>query len=144
MSEELNQTDVKKKNSKKRESTEQYQYIPEDNEQLIMDKPSESLNIVEVVEINVTEVAIKEEEKEEKEMTNPIKEEKKVILKSNKELCESYIKDLKKFSLSINGEIMYDSSIDKSNEYPIKFENDYFILYGKKYSYNGLKIQKIN
>ena len=77
-------------------------------------------------------------------MTNPIKEEKKVILKSNKELYESYIKDLKKFSLSINGEIMYDSSIDKSNEYPIKFENDYFILYGKKYSYNGLKIQKIN
>ena len=32
----------------------------------------------------------------------------------------------------------------KSKESPLKFENDYFVLYGKKYSYNGLKIQKIN
>ena len=57
---------------------------------------------------------------------------------------ESYIKDLKNFSLSINGETVYDSSIDKTGEHPVKFENDYFILYGKKYSYNGLRVQKIN
>ena len=68
----------------------------------------------------------------------------KATVKSNKELYESYIKELKYFSLSINSEIIYDSSIDKSSDSPIKFDNDYFILYGKKYSYNGLKIQKIN
>ncbi len=66
------------------------------------------------------------------------------IVKSNKELYESYIKELKYFSLSVNNDVIYDSSIDKSKELPIKFDNDYFILYGKKYSYNGLKIQKIN
>ena len=75
---------------------------------------------------------------------NEIKIEKKVIVKSNKELYESYIKDLKYFSLNLNGDVIYDSSIDKSKESPLKFENDFFILYGKKYSYNGLKIQKIN
>ena len=64
--------------------------------------------------------------------------------KSNKELYESYIKELKYFSLNLNGDIIYDSSIDKSKDSPVKFDNDYFILYGKKYSYNGLKIQKIN
>ena len=43
----------------------------------------------------------------------------------------------------------YDYSLvkyknNKTKKYPIVFENDFFILYGKKYSYNGLKIQKIN
>jgi len=128
MSEELNKEDVKKKVvSKKRESTEQYQYIAGENEELIMDKPSESLK-----KLVKEEVLVKKE---------PIS---KPIVKSNKELYESYIKELKKFSLSINGDIIYDSSIDKTGKSPVKFENDYFILYGKKYSYNGLKIQKIN
>ena len=125
MSEELNiDQDLKKKNTTKKDKIiEQYQYKPEGNEELIMDKPSEPLNKKE------TEVIMKQE---------------KIIAKSNKELYESYIKELKFFSLSVNGEIIYDSSIDKSKEKPIKFENDFFILYGKKYSYNGLKIQKIN
>jgi hypothetical protein len=119
---EENKIEVKKKSpAKKRESTEQYQYIPEENEQLIMDKPSEPLS--------------KKPSSEKQE---------KVIFKSNKELYESYIKELKDFSLSINGAVVYDSNLDKLKEYPVKFENDYFILYGKKYSYNGLKIQKIN
>lgn len=126
MSEELNKEDAKKKaTSRKREFTEQYQYIPEENEELIMDKPSEPLNKL----IEKESILIKKESPK---------------IKSNKELYESYIKELKKFSLSINGDIIYDSSIDKTGESPIKFENDYFILYGKKYSYNGLKIQKIN
>lgn len=68
----------------------------------------------------------------------------KKIIKSNKELYESYIKELKNFSLIINGEIIYDSRLNKFNEIPISFENDYFVLYSRKYSYNGLKIQKIN
>jgi hypothetical protein len=125
MSEELNKEDAKKKaTSKKREFTEQYQYIPGENEELIMDKPSEPLNKLVEEPISIKEINSK--------------------VKSNKELYESYIKELKKFSLSINGDVIYDSSIDKTGESPVKFENDYFILYGKKYSYNGLKIQKIN
>ena len=74
--------------------------------------------------------------------TSPIK--KHDTVRSNKELYESYVKDLKKYSLVLNGEVIYDSSIDKSKEAPLKFENDYFMLYGKKYSYNGLRIQKLN
>lgn len=137
MSEESNVTinevdntqEVKKKTSKKLEITEQFQYIPENNEQLIVDKPSESLKI-------------KKKEVSEQHKKENIKLEN--VVKSNKELYESYIKELKFFSLSINNDIIYDSSIDKSKELPVKFDNDYFILYGKKYSYNGLKIQKIS
>jgi hypothetical protein len=114
---------MSEENKKKNKLIEKYTYIPEGDEQLIVDRPSEPLNIQ-----NVNE---------------PMTQD-KVIVKSNKELYESYIKELKNFSLSINGDVVYDSSIDRSKEYPVKFENDFFILYGKKYSYNGLKIQKIN
>jgi hypothetical protein len=139
MSEETNVTinevdntqEVKKKSTKKLEITEQFQYIPENNEQLIVDKPSEPLKI------KKKEVILETLNKKEN-----IKLEK--VIKSNKELYESYIKELKFFSLSVNNDIIYDSSIDKSKELPLKFDNDYFILYGKKYSYNGLKIQKIS
>lgn len=99
--------------------TENYQYSPGKNEKLIVDRPSVPLN------------------------KNELKEQ-KVTIKSNKELYESFIKELKNFSLSVNGEVLYNSSIDKSGNLPVKFENDYFVLFGKKYSYNGLKIQKIN
>jgi hypothetical protein len=122
MSEELNKVEDVKKVIKKKDLIEKYQYIPEENEQLIVDKPSEPLT--------------------KKDSVIMKSEKQKVIVKSNKELYESYIKELKNFSLSINSEIIYDSIIDKAKESPIKFENDYFILYGKKYSYNGLKIQK--
>lgn len=124
-----NSQEIKKKNtSKKVDIIEKYQYIPEANEQLIVDRPTESLKKIDEMKLN-NEKNIKLEQR---------------IVKSNKELYESYIKELKHFSLSINNDIIYDSSIDKSKESPIKFDNDYFILYGKKYSYNGLKIQKIN
>jgi len=124
MAEELeNSQEIKKKPiSKKRESTEQYQYVPGENEELIMDRPSEPLNKIQ----------------------SPIMKPEQKVVKSNKELYESYLKELRNFSLSLNSEVIYDSSIDKSKERPLKFENDYFVLYGKKYSYNGLKIQKIN
>jgi len=114
--------ETNKKKSKKNELIEQYKYVPEENEQLIIDKPSEPLIKTDI----------------------PIMKPEQRIVKSNKELYESFIKELTFFSLSINGDVIYDSSIDKSKESPVKFENDYFVLYGKKYSYNGLKIQKIN
>lgn len=126
MSEDLNKNqEVKKKQpSKKKELTEKFHYTPEDNEQLIIDRPTEPIN------------------KKEEFMRHQMKFEKKPTVKSNKELYESYLKELKKFTLIMNGEVIYDSSIDKSKESPVKFENDFFVLYGKKYSYNGLKIQK--
>lgn len=141
MSEELNkEQEIKKRVPKKKELdltekseqlvelesenlTEKYEYKADSDEVLIMDKPSQPLVIA-----NVTDILKKE----------------KIIMKTNKELYESYIKELKKFSLIINDDVIYDSSIDKSDKSPLKFENDYFILYGKKYSYNGLKIKKIN
>ena len=118
MSEETKKIDIKKKSNQKDGLIEKFQYKPEENESLIMDKPSVPLQV--------------------------IKKEVKPNVKSNKELYELYIKELPFFSLNLNGDVIYDSSIDKSKDSPIKFENDYFILYGKKYSYNGLKIQKIN
>jgi len=101
--------------------TGDYKYKPEKDEKLIVDKPSVPLS-----RIN-------------KNVSNSM-----IVTKSNKELYESYIKDLRNFSLSVNGEVMYDSSIDRSKNNPLLFDNDYFVLYGKKYSYNGLRIQKIN
>ena len=140
MSEELGKEDElnkkKKPSAKKIEIIEQYKYIPEENVELIMDKPSESLHMIdkELVSIKPSE--------QKKDFS--MKKNEQQLMKSNKELYESYINELKNFSLSLNNEVIYDSSIDKSKESPIRFENDYFVLYGKKYSYNGLKIQKIN
>lgn len=142
MSEDIdNNQEVKKKTTRKKENTatEQYQYNSDDNVRLIVDKPSVPLIknddikdvILPVVDIN-------------KNCLLSMKVEKNIVVKSNKELYESFIKDLKYYSLSLNGDTIYDSSIDKSKDSPLKFENDFFILYGKKYSYNGLKIQKIN
>ena len=147
MSEELdnkvneidNSQETKKKTYRKKENsvTEQYQYKNEEELELITDKPSLPLIknddnkndlIIPVVDDKSLNVKI----------------EKNIIMRSNKELYESYIKDLKYFSLILNGEVIYDSSIDKSKDFVVKFENDFFILYGKKYSYNGLKIQKIS
>lgn len=146
---------------------EQYQYKLENNEELIIDKPSKPLtkknkskdidteNIKvkvkvevedDVEEVNVKEVNVKEVNVEDVNVKVQ-KIEKKIMkdeIKSNKEIYESYIKDLKYFSLTINNVVLYDSSIDKNVISPLIFDNNYFILYGKKYSYNGLKIQKIN
>jgi hypothetical protein len=128
---EVKPEDVKKKTPvapaqpKKKEIDENYQYKPSDGEKLIIDKPSEPL---------------KKQNFFMKESAKDIKS----ITKSNKELYESYVKDLVNFSLSVNNEVLYDSTLDRTKEFPIKFENDFFILYGRKYSYNGLKIQKIN
>jgi len=129
--EENKKIDTKKK-SKKIEIIENFQYVAGEGEQLIIDKPSEPLVK------NITSEQTKKDS-----LIMKIEKQQNTV-KSNKELYESYIKELRYFSLSINGETIYDSSIDKSKDTPIKFDNDFFVLYGKKYSYNGLKIQKIN
>lgn len=139
MTEEL--TDISNNNSDEQPIIEQYQYVSDGNEQLITDKPSKPLEIKKKKDIK-KEILIEEKVIESKNKIDIVMKE--IVIKSNKDLYESYIKELNFFSLSINNDIIYDSSIDKTNVFPIKFEDDYFILYSKKYSYNGLKIQKIN
>ena len=132
--------------------TEQYQFKSDSETNLIVDKPSKPLTkmIKKQKDVEVINAEI-ERELESNESIIEIKnesinEKKNIVqnIKSNKEIYETYVKELKYFSLILNNEIIYDSSIDKTGINPIKFECDYFILFGKKYSYNGLKIQKIN
>lgn len=147
MSEELdnkigeidNSQDTKKKTSRKKDNSivEKYQYKNDEKFELIIDKPSQPLVINVNNKNNVVGNIVDND-------PSNINVNKNVNMKSNKEMYESYIKDLKYFSLSLNGEVIYDSSIDKSKDFAVKFENDFFILYGRKYSYNGLRIQKIN
>jgi len=162
MSEELDNNQENKKNinyNKKFDIIEKYQF-KDDSVELITDSPSESsikknIEGVLIKDIPSKSLSKKSESKNAEKITEvnkiekvdstEIKTEKKyTIMKSNKELYGSFIKELKYYSLSINDEVIYDSSIDKSKDCPVKFENDYFILFGKKYSYNGLKIKKIN
>ena len=143
MAQELNNNEIdkdkvvatkKRKVTKKENLTEDVKYKPSDGEELIVDKPSNPLKKV------TKKVTKNVETKVEVEKVENIVEKRKI--KSNKELYQSYINELKYYILTINNEIIYDSSIGKKNT--IIFENDFFILFGKKYSYNGLKIQKIN
>ena len=143
--------------------TEQYQFKSDSETNLIVDKPSKPLTKlikkqkdVEVINaeierdvksIEIVKNEIIEIKNEIIEIKNESINEKKNIIqniKSNKEIYETYVNELKYFALILNSEIIYDSSIDNTGINPIKFECDYFILFGKKYSYNGLKIQKIN
>ena len=101
---------------------EKYRYTPKEGEKLITDKPSVPLLKKEVAE-----------------------EQKKIKLKeikSNGQIYEAYIKEIERYKLLYNDKVIYDSTLSKSNSNLI-FESDYFILFSKKYSYNGLKIQKI-
>lgn len=136
--------------------TEQYQFKSDSETNLIVDKPSKPLTklIKKQKDVEVINAEIERDVKSIEIVKNEIIEiknesinEKKNIIqniKSNKEIYETYVNELKYFALILNSEIIYDSSIDNTGINPIKFECDYFILFGKKYSYNGLKIQKIN
>jgi len=161
MSEELSNKENKKgvNNDKELNIIEKYKFN-DDSTELITDSPTDSSikkNIDGDLIKDISSKALykKIENKKQEKMpdvqkidnvdSSEVRNEKKyTIMKSNKELYESFIKELKYYSLSINEDVIYDSSIDKSKDYPVKFENDYFVIFGKKYSYNGLKIKKIN
>lgn len=132
MSEQIeNKERVSKIKKKKEETIEDvsavYRYEADEDDVLIMDKPS--LPLIETVE-----EAVKNKEPEMKKPDVPIK--------TNGQIYEAYIKELKSFKLVYNGDIIYDSTLSKNNS-NLKFEADYFVLFGRKYSYNGLRIQKI-
>jgi len=164
MSEDLDNKDVKVKPGKKtttRKTTKKttqkidetpkveslnavYKYDAKDGEQLIVDKPSIPLIKVEPQEVKPEEVKeVKEVKPEEvKPKNNNIQMQKPSIPKTNGEIYEAYIRELKNFKLVYNGDVIFDSTLSKNNS-TLKFEADYFVLFGKKYSYNGLRIQKI-
>lgn len=104
----------------------EYKYEAKEGEKLITDKPSKPLKN-----------EVKEVKKDNKEMQKP-----SAPVKTNGQIYEAFVKELKEFKLVYNGDVIFDSTLSKNNS-PLKFEADYFVLFGKKYSYNGLRIQKI-
>jgi hypothetical protein len=70
-----------------------------------------------------------------------VKEEIKIsnIVKSIKEIYEEYINDEMPYKIYLRGQIIFDSVNHKDK--PI-FEEDYFILFGKKYIYKGIRLEK--
>lgn len=93
--------------------TEQYQYKKKGDEKLITDKPSVPL-------------VMKKEKPDYK----------KVDYKTKKEYYERFLG--KSFQIIYNGEMYYDSDLSDSQ---IKFEEDGFIVFGKKHSYKGIRIK---
>lgn len=64
------------------------------------------------------------------------------IIKENKIIYNNYVNDLtSEFEIYFRGNKIFDSATSKRDN--IKFENEYFIIFGKKMLYNGtLIIQK--
>lgn len=123
-----NKTEISKDESLNAE----YKYEAKEGEELITDMPSTPLQKVEPVK------EVKQEVKNNKiQMQKP-----STPIKTNGQIYEAYIKELKDFKLVYNGDVIFDSTLSKNNS-TLKFEADYFVLFGKKYSYNGLRIQKI-
>lgn len=125
MSEQVENKDVKvvpkpKKIKKETEMDEDVSAVSKENGDIIETIPSETL---------------KNKEPEMKRTSVPAK--------TNGQIYEAYIKELKSFKLIYNGDVVYDSTLSKNNNSNLKFEADYFVLFGRKYSYNGLRIQKI-
>lgn len=104
--------EVVKEEPKNEIITEQYQYKGEG--QLIMDKPSTPLTLIE-----------------------PVKQP------SNKEIFENLSREKQFFTLKYNGSLIYDSEGKPYSKIfnDLSFEEDGFILYNKKYSYDGLNFK---
>jgi len=58
---------------------------------------------------------------------------------TNFELYNSYIQDNKPYRIYFRNSLIYDSV--KCSDNP-EFLDDYFILFGKKYIYRGIRIEK--
>ncbi len=129
-------TSTKKPKVKKKVLSEkinaEYKYNIVDDEKLIVDKPSKPLG-VKTLETKTSKMEIRKNDKIKKSVT---------LTQTNGQIYNAYIKELKDFKLVYNDDIIYDSTLAKSM-INLKFESDYFILFGKKYSYNGLRVQKI-
>lgn len=133
MSEQLENKEVKtatKSRKKKELEMEDVSAIVESSSETKFDIIVEENVIVEESKVET----LKNKEPEMKRTSGPVK--------TNGQIYEAYIKELKNFKLIYNGDVVYDSTLSKNNS-NLKFEADYFVLFGRKYSYNGLRIQKI-
>jgi hypothetical protein len=63
--------------------------------------------------------------------------------RTNKEICEDYLRSPQNFRIFHEDRLLFDSSLtDRAN---IVFYDDYFTLYGKSFRYNGMRItQKLS
>jgi len=60
--------------------------------------------------------------------------------RSNKDICEDYLRSPQDFQIYQENRLIFDSeTIDRSN---IVFYDDHFNLYGKHFTYKGIKITK--
>jgi hypothetical protein len=64
---------------------------------------------------------------------------KSMLEKTVKQIYEQYIIDLQPYKIYVNGQLIFDSN--KSSEKPNLFD-DYFILFGNKYIYKGIRFEK--
>lgn len=93
-----------------------------------------------IVKLVETPIQRKVEVKKPERIIEPkiIKVEEKKEGKTFKTIYESYLSS--GFKILKEGNIIYDSSVDNNNS--IKFEDEYFTLFGKKYSYQGSRFIK--
>ena len=105
---------TKKEETKKVEKLDEV-YTYKGEGELIQDKPTQPLQV-----------------------TPPIQQIKTL---SNKDTFNALVTDGTDFTLSYMGSLIYDS-VGKLNKVfkDLKFEEEYFILYGDKYSYDGLSL----
>jgi hypothetical protein len=60
--------------------------------------------------------------------------------RSNQSMCEDYLRNNFPFVISFNNRVIFDSTFtDKSN---LRFEQNYFTLYGKIFPYQGMMIKR--
>ena len=61
------------------------------------------------------------------------------IIKTLKQIYEQYVIDDKPYKIYLRGQLIFDSANHK--DVP-KFFDDYFILFGNKYIYKGIRFEK--
>ena len=62
-----------------------------------------------------------------------------IVAKTKKEVYDQYIEDNDPYKIYLRGQLIFDSKNQYDN--PIFYE-DYFILFGNKYIYRGIRFEK--
>lgn len=95
-----------------------YTYVPEDGEELLIDRPSVPVELVS----EKTTISI-----------GPTK------IKSNKNLYEQFINGGKDFDIYIGEDVIFSTKTTSIQN--VKPLDEYFEVFGKKYSYQGARIK---
>ena len=121
--EEVKKEEVKPKNKRTKKVKEESKSEIKKTEPTVKEK-------VKKVEQKVEEVIEEKEEDKYPKLDRPL---------TQKEICYNYLLFKEPFRIYFRGAILYDSKVN--TEIPI-FENNHFFLYGKKYIYKGIRIEK--